>query len=271
MRSAQSENPGRLVLADVDGDEASWRALAAVPGLRRARGGHPRRRCCIGRRLVAGGAPARARLWRWDAAGAGTLDGIRRIPAPDAAAPLAAGQVRIGVRAAGLNFRDVLITLGTYPGQAVIGSEGAGVVLETGPGVDSVAAGDRVMGMWAGGFGPVVVADARMIAKVPDGWSWEQAASVPVVFATAYYGLVDLAGLQPGRACWSTAAAGGVGMAAVQLARHLGAHVYGTASPGKQPALAGLGMPVSGSPLPGTRTSPPGSWPRPGAGGWMWC
>ena len=124
------------------------------------------------------------------------------------AAPLDAGQVRIGVRAAGLNFRDVLIALGTYPEPAVIGSEGAGVVLETGPGVDSVVAGDRVMGIWPGGFGPVVIADARMIAKVPDGWSWEQAASVPVVFATAYYALVDLAGLQPGESVLEAGQAG---------------------------------------------------------------
>ena len=67
--------------------------------------------------------------------------------APEAAAPLAAGQVRVAVRAAGLNFRDVLIALGMYPGAAVLGGEGAGVVLEAGPGVAGLAAGDRVMGL----------------------------------------------------------------------------------------------------------------------------
>jgi acyl transferase domain-containing protein/D-arabinose 1-dehydrogenase-like Zn-dependent alcohol dehydrogenase/acyl carrier protein len=240
VRSAQSENPGRLVLADVDGDDASWRALAAVPGCAEpevaVRGG-----VLYGRRLVRATAGA-GEAWRWDAAGTGTLDGVRKVPATGAVAPLAAGQVRIGIRAAGLNFRDVLIALGTYPGQAVIGNEGAGVVLEAGPGVDSVVPGDRVMGVWSAGFGPVAVADARMIAKIPDSWSWEQAAAVPVVFATAYYGLVDLAGLRAGESVLVHSAAGGVGMAAVQLARHLGAAVYGTASAGKQPALAGLGL-----------------------------
>jgi len=76
----------------------------------------------------AGGGP-----WRLDAAGDGTLGGVRRVPAPEAAGPLGPGQVRVAVRAAGLNFRDALITLGVYPGAAVIGSEGAGVVTGTGP------------------------------------------------------------------------------------------------------------------------------------------
>ena len=160
----------------------------------------------------------------------------------EAAGPLGPGQVRIAVRAAGLNFRDALITLGMYPGAAVIGGEGAGVVLETGPGVLSVGAGDRVLGIWPGGLGPVAVADERMVAKVPAGWSFTRAASVPVVFVTAYYALVDLAGLRAGETVLVHAAAGGVGMAAVQLARHLGAQVYATASPAKQGVVRELGV-----------------------------
>jgi NAD(P)-dependent dehydrogenase (short-subunit alcohol dehydrogenase family)/acyl carrier protein len=77
---------------------------------------------------------------------------------------------------------------------------------------------------------------------VPDGWSFAQAASVPIVFLTAYYGLVDLAGLKQGERVLVHAAAGGVGMAAVQLARHLGAEVFATASPGKWEALRRLGL-----------------------------
>ena len=101
---------------------------------------------------------------------------------PEAAAPLEAGQVRVAVRAAGLNVRDVLIALGMYPGAAVMGSEIAGIVAETGPGVTGLAAGDRVMGLAGGGFGPVAVTDARLLARIPAGWSFAQAAALPVSF-----------------------------------------------------------------------------------------
>ena len=92
------------------------------------------------------------------------------------------------------------------------------------------------------GLGPVAVADARTLVKVPAGWSLTQAASVPVAFVTAYYALVDLAGLRAGESVLIHAGAGGVGMAAVQVARHLGAEVFATASAGKWPVLAGLGL-----------------------------
>ena len=100
-----------------------------------------------------------------------------------------------------------------------MGSEGAGVVVEVGAGVEGLAVGDRVFGLFAGGFGPEVVTDRRLLARMPEGWSFAEAASVPMVFMTAYYGLVDLAGLSSGESVLVHAAAGGVGMAAVQLAR----------------------------------------------------
>ena len=84
--------------------------------------------------------------------------------------------------------------------------------------------------------------DRRLLVAVPEGWSFARAASVPTVFLTAYYGLVDLADLRPGESLLVHAAAGGVGMAAVQLAAHLGAEVFGTASPGKWSALESLGL-----------------------------
>ncbi len=114
-----------------------------------------------------------------------------------------------------------------------MGSEAAGVVVEVGDGVTDLAVGDRVFGLVSGGFGPVVVTDRRLVAPIPAGWSFVEAASVPVVFLTAFYGLVDLAGVRAGESVLIHAAAGGVGMAAVQLARHFGAEVYGTASPHK--------------------------------------
>ena len=108
--------------------------------------------------------------------------------------------MRVAVHAAGLNFRDVLITLGLVDGgpDTRSGSEGAGVVTEVGPEVTDLAPGDRVMGLIPDAFGPVAVTDQRVAGRIPDGWSFAQAASVPVVFLTAYYGLVDLAGLEAG-------------------------------------------------------------------------
>ena len=105
-----------------------------------------------------------------------------------------------------------------------------------------LAPGDRVLGLAGLGFGPLVVADARVLAPIPDGWSFARAASVPVVFTTAWYGLADLAGARPGQRLLVHAAAGGVGMAAVAIGRHLGLEVFGTASPGKHAVLAALGL-----------------------------
>ncbi|CAM5463896.1 hypothetical protein SGLAM104S_10423 [Streptomyces glaucescens] len=114
---------------------------------------------------------------------------------------------------------------------------------EAGPeGVNDLAVGDRVLGVFSGAFGPVAVTDRRMLAPMPADWSFVQAASVPVVFLTAYYGLRDLAGLRADESVLVHNAAGGVGMAAVQLARHWGAEVYGTASEGKWDALRAAGL-----------------------------
>ena len=105
-----------------------------------------------------------------------------------------------------------------------------------------LAAGDRVLGLADGGFGPVAVADARLLVPVPDGWSFAQAAAVPVAFATAWYALVDLAGARAGQRLLVHAATGGVGMAAVAIARQLGLEVFATASPGKHGVLRAMGL-----------------------------
>jgi polyketide synthase 12 len=98
------------------------------------------------------------------------------------------------------------------------------------------------MGLFLDGVGPVSVTDARLLARIPAGWSYAAAATVPIVFLTAYLGLVDLAGLRTGQSVLVHAGTGGVGMAAVQLAAHLGAEVYATASPPKQGVLRGMGV-----------------------------
>ncbi|GHJ16549.1 type I polyketide synthase [Micromonospora sp. AKA38] len=249
LRSAQSEHPDRIVLVDADAalDRHALGVLAAVVADPAAVGGQlalrgdrvrvPRLTRPVGAEL----APPAAGGWHVAAARPGTLDGVEIVPATPA--PLAAGEVRVAVRAAGVNFRDVLIALGMYPdSSAVMGSEGAGVVLEVGPGVSGLAVGDRVFGLFEPGFGPVVVARRDRIARVPVGWSFVEAASVPVVFLTAWYALRDLAGLRSGESVLIHSGAGGVGMAAIQIARHLGATVYATASPGKWGTLRGLGV-----------------------------
>ncbi len=247
VRSAQSESPGRLVLLDLDGEASSWEAVIAALAIEEpqlaARGGR-----LLAPRLVradadgALGVPPQGSHWRLTQAGAKTFEAMSLVEAPEHARALGPGEVRVGVRAAGLNFRDVLIALGAYPGDGTIGSEAAGVVLEVAEDVSNVAPGDRVMGMFTGAFGPVAVTDCRLLVGMPERWTFVQAASMPLVFLTAYYALVDLAGLKPGEKLLVHAATGGVGMAAVQLARHLGAEVFATASPDKQPLLHSQGF-----------------------------
>ncbi|QNP67577.1 SDR family NAD(P)-dependent oxidoreductase [Streptomyces genisteinicus] len=244
LRSAQTEHPGRFVLLDTDGGTPpDFSALAELdePQLA-ARGG-----ALLAPRLArpaagpAGSAAPAGHAWRLGSTRKGSLDNLTILPS-DGERPLGVGEVRIAVRAAGVNFRDVLIALGMYPGDAPLGSEAAGVVLETGSAVTDLAPGDRVFGLVPDAFGPVAVADRRTIAPIPEGLTFTEAAAVPVVYLTAYYGLVDLAGLKPGEKLLVHAAAGGVGMAAVQLAHHFGAEVYATAGRPKWSAVRDLGV-----------------------------
>ncbi|MFD7507676.1 SDR family NAD(P)-dependent oxidoreductase, partial [Streptomyces sp. NPDC059850] len=258
VRSAQAENPGRFLLLDLD---PAGEPVGAVPGhsvvdgvLRAVAMDEPQVALRAGRMLVprlmrAGGASsggvvglAGQPAWRLELTGTATLDNVKPVPCPEVLEPPGAGEVRVAVHAAGINFRDALISLGMVPGQTGLGGEGAGVVVAVGPGVNQVAVGDRVMGVFDRAFGPLAVTDARMVAPIPTGWSFQQAAAVPVVFLTAWYGLVELGGLRAGESVLIHAAAGGVGMAAVQIARHLGAEVYATASPGKHPVLETMGI-----------------------------
>jgi len=158
-----------------------------------------------------------------------------------------ATEVEIAVRASGINFRDVLAALGVEAGtegslSAPLGHECAGVVTAVGAGVEHLAVGDAVMAFGPGSFQRFVTVDERHVAPIPAGLSFEQAASIPVAFLTAWYALHDLAGLKSEEHLLVHAAAGGVGMAAVQLARRIGAEVYGTASPSKWQVVRALGV-----------------------------
>ncbi|WP_406289346.1 type I polyketide synthase [Embleya sp. NBC_00896] len=250
IRSAQTEHPGRFRLVDVDDEETSWArfpdALAIGEAQLALRGG-----AYLAPRMTPT-PPANNRI-EPPAIGAhrlgiptkGTLENLTWVPCPEVEEPLTSGQVRISVLAAGLNFRDVTIALGLVDRTAIddgIGSEGAGTVLEVADDVTGLSPGDRVTGIFTGAFGRVAVADHRMLMPIPDGWSYAEAASVPGAYLTAYYALFHLRKLEKGQRILIHAAAGGVGMAAVQLAKHVGAEIYGTASPAKWPTLRGLGL-----------------------------
>nr|WP_162890126.1 type I polyketide synthase [Streptomyces olivoreticuli] len=249
LRSAQSEHPGRFTLLDVDGNDLAWSVLVPLltsdePQIAVRSGVAYVARLARGTTatLPVPAAAGAHTSWRLEAGGGGTFEGLSLVGCPDGVRVLGELEVRVAVRAAGVNFRDVLISLGMYPGEALLGGEGAGVVVEVGSGVTGLAVGDRVMGLFSGGFGPLAVTDHRMLVRIPQGWSFTRAAATPTVFVTALYALRDLADLRPGESLLVHAAAGGVGMAAVQLARAWGVEVFATASPGKWDVLRSLGL-----------------------------
>jgi NADPH:quinone reductase-like Zn-dependent oxidoreductase len=156
-------------------------------------------------------------------------------------------EVLIAVKAAGVNFADTMARVGLYPdapkAPCVVGYEVAGEVTAVGPGVNEVKAGDRVMaGTRFGGYADTVVVKAKDVVPLADRLSFEQGAALPVNYSTAWAGLVRYGSLQAGERVLIQAAAGGVGIAATQIAKRVGAEVYGTASPGKHAAIKGFGV-----------------------------
>ena len=154
------------------------------------------------------------------------------------------GEVQIRVHITGLNFRDVLNALGMYPGDAgPLGGECVGRITALGEGVERFKIGDKVLAIAGGSFSKYVLAPADWVMSKPQVLNDQQAATVPMAFLTAYYGLRRLAGIKKGDRVLIHAAAGGVGMAAVQLAQWVGAEVFGTAgSPEKRAYLKSLGV-----------------------------
>ncbi|WP_063048053.1 type I polyketide synthase [Nocardia vulneris] len=250
LRSAQNENPGRIGLLDVD-DITDHRAAACAL----VRSGEPQAAVRHGvlhiPRLAREGVDSvgnadlvmSGKPWQLADSGTGTLDGENLVLEPaDAGTELASGAVRVRLHAVGMNFRDVLIALDMVPLEGIaVGGEGAGVVTAIGPGVSRFVPGDRVMGLFPR-VGSVAVTEESSLVRVPSGWGFAEAAAVPVVFATAYHALVELAELRCGERVLVHAGTGGVGLAAVQVARWLGAEVFVTASETKWPVLRGLGF-----------------------------
>jgi acyl transferase domain-containing protein/NAD(P)-dependent dehydrogenase (short-subunit alcohol dehydrogenase family)/acyl carrier protein len=179
---------------------------------------------------------------RLDVVRAGTLDGIALRPLQRL--PLAPHEVRLRVLAAGLNFRDVLLALGMYPGGGIpLGAECVGVVSEVGSEVVGMDLGDTVFGYVPASLASEAAVPAAFLAKLPQWLGIDEAAGLPIAFLTAYYGLHRLARLERGERVLIHAAAGGVGLAAVQLALRRGAVVFATAgSEEKRELLRGLGV-----------------------------
>jgi acyl transferase domain-containing protein/NADPH:quinone reductase-like Zn-dependent oxidoreductase/SAM-dependent methyltransferase len=156
-------------------------------------------------------------------------------------------QAIIDVKAAALNFRDVLKALALYPGDApdarIFGDEVGGIVTAVGSNVKHARPGDRVFGLAVFGLATRTIARASDIRRIPDNLSFEEAATIPVVFMTAWHALKNVARLRKGDRILIHAGAGGVGMAAIQIAHYLGAEVIASAgSPVKRALLSTLGV-----------------------------
>jgi acyl transferase domain-containing protein/NAD(P)-dependent dehydrogenase (short-subunit alcohol dehydrogenase family) len=181
---------------------------------------------------------------------AGSLEKLtwsrRPKPAPEA------GEVEIAVQAAGLNFRDVMLALGALPDDVLeggyagptLGMEAAGVVERVGAGVSDFAPGDPVLCFAPACFASHVVSKSYTVAKLPRGVNYAAAATIPAAFFTVYYALRQLARLERGERLLVHGAAGGVGIAALQYARHVGAEVFATAGTDeKRDFVSLLGVP----------------------------
>jgi NADPH:quinone reductase-like Zn-dependent oxidoreductase len=156
-------------------------------------------------------------------------------------------EVRIAVRAAGINFADTMARIGMYPDApktpCVLGYEVAGDVESVGEGVEGIAVGDRVIaGTRFNGQAELVTVPAQQAIPMPDGVSYEEGAAFPVNYGTAYAALVIMGGLKAGERVLIHAAGGGVGISATQVAKGIGAEIFGTASASKHDAIREQGV-----------------------------
>lgn len=178
---------------------------------------------------------------RLEAGGTGVLEGLcltpvsRRAPGP--------GEVEIRVSASGLNLRDVMNALAMRSDGEPLGGECAGVVTAVGSGVQGFAVGDAVVAVGAGAFAIYLTVDARAATLRPRGLSDAQAAALPLAAMTARHALIEIAKLRPNQSILIHAGAGGLGMAAIAVARRIGARIYVTAgSEAKRNLLRSLGI-----------------------------
>ena len=173
--------------------------------------------------LVQEGRPLKLKLGQ-----IGLLDSIYFVADETLHLPLPNDEVEISVKATGINFKDVMISLGQIPFYHDLGLECSGVITRVGSGVYDFKVGDNVCGMAKGAYASSVRVKNSMLATMPPNMSFSEAASIPVVFCTARYALLEMGRLQEGDKVLIHAAAGGVGQAAIMLAQHVKAEIYTT-------------------------------------------
>jgi len=168
---------------------------------------------------------------------------VRELPDPS----VGPGEVRIAVKAAGINFADTMARVGLYPDApklpCVVGYEVAGEVESVGDGVEGHSVGDRVLaGTRFNGQAELVTVPQDQVIPLPPELSFEEGAAFPVNYGTAYAALVIMGGLKAGERVLIHAAAGGVGISATQIAKGIGAEIFGTASASKHDAIREQGV-----------------------------
>ena len=213
--------------AELESDSPEQEVILSAQGARYV----PRLRPAV---PEAGPAADQARLTRLEFASPGQLGHLHWMSHPRPAPR--AGEVEVAVRATGVNFRDIMYTLGLLADAAIeggfagptLGLEFAGVVTRAARGT-GFAAGDAVVGFAPSSYSDHLIAPAGAVARIPEGLSFEAAATVPSTFFTAYYALHHLARLREGERVLIHGACGGVGLAAIQVARWCGAEVFATA------------------------------------------
>ncbi len=243
LRAADAQEISALareLLCDGEEDELALRGGARYV--------HRYERLTENAQRAAGSGAAAVEAFRLEPSPTGMLDRLT-LRATQRSAP-GPGRVEIEIAVAGLNFSDVMKGLGLYPGlddgPVPLGSECSGRVVALGPGVEDahgLAVGDEVIAIAPFAFASHVEADARFVVKKPSHIGLEEAATLPVAFLTCWYALHHLGRIQPGERILIHSATGGVGMAAVQIARSAGAVVYATAgTPEKRDFLRALGI-----------------------------
>ncbi|RFU78094.1 polyketide synthase [Trichoderma arundinaceum] len=161
----------------------------------------------------------------------GTLDALRYSEMSSEPVQVEPGMIEVELHASGLNFKDIAVTMGIVPeNEHLLGLEGAGIVRRVGAGAEQFKIGDRVAILRNGTFANLIQTPVERAHKIPDWLSFEEAATIPLVYLTSIYSLFDIGGLKKGQSVLIHSAAGGIGLSSIQLAQWVGAEIYVTVS-----------------------------------------